>query len=135
MTGISDLERLLSELSPRLLEGDWVFCSIDGSEARLTAALMPLALATFREDEGLSLLLPVSVAKEHALGYEGLFRGITLDVHSSLAAVGLTAAVARSLADAGISANVIAATNHDHVFVPSAESGRALELLRRLSRV
>jgi hypothetical protein len=54
-------------------------------------------------------------------------------VHSSLEAVGLTAAVAGALTAAGISANVVAAFHHDHVFVPAdrAEAAMAqLDLLR-----
>ena len=47
-----------------------------------------------------------------------LFKLITLTVHSSLKSVGLTAAVTSKLAEYEISANVVAAYYHDHIFVP-----------------
>ncbi len=58
---------------------------------------------------------------------------ITLNVHSALEAVGLTAAVATALTREGISANVVAAYYHDHIFVPEVDAERALEALRALS--
>ena len=61
-------------------------------------------------------------------------RRITLTVHSSLEAVGLTAAVATCLAQAGISANVVAAYHHDHVFVPEADAETAVQALRQLQQ-
>ena len=63
------------------------------------------------------------------LPYDGIFRCITLGVHSSLEAVGLTAAVAGKLAAHGIAANVIAAYFHDHVFVQANLADRAIGLL------
>ena len=60
-------------------------------------------------------------------------RQITLKVHSSLEAIGLTAAMSRALMEAGISANVVAAYYHDHIFVPAADAERAVEALRQLS--
>ena len=60
---------------------------------------------------------------------------ITLGVHSSLAAVGLTARVAESLTAHGISANMVAAFHHDHVFVPWDRRDEALIILDNLSKV
>jgi hypothetical protein len=54
-------------------------------------------------------------------------------MHSSLEAVGLTAAVATALAARGIAANVIAGARHDHVFVPAARADDALAALRDLA--
>lgn len=86
------------------------------------------------EDEGLSLVVPREAAEASGLEASAPLRCITLRVHSSLAAVGLTAAVAQALADEGISANVIAGAHHDHVFVPAADAARALGALAALSR-
>ena len=58
---------------------------------------------------------------------------ITLEVHSSLAAVGLTAAFAGALAQANISCNVIAGYYHDHLFVARDDAERALSTLRALA--
>ena len=89
-------------------------------------------LGLFRESEGLTAILPEEIA--HLRGWEIKFRAawITLTVHSDLHAVGLTAAVAGALAQAGISCNVVAAVNHDHLFVPIELGPSALSILERL---
>lgn len=127
---ISDLATLLRRLEPVLQPGVWVYATLPaGAEI---GALRPLA--TFLEVEGLSLI----VAEEQALaaGLPILLRcaWLTLTVHSDLAAVGLTAAVATALADAGISCNMVAAAHHDHIFVPAAAGEEALAVLRRIAR-
>lgn len=90
-------------------------------------------IATFIESEGLTLVLTKDKADESGLNYEGIFRQITLAVHSSLQAVGLTAAVSTKLTAKGISANVIAAYYYDHVFVPSDKAEAALRALKELN--
>ncbi|MFA0698523.1 ACT domain-containing protein, partial [Vibrio sp. 10N.222.49.C9] len=90
-------------------------------------------VGTFIEPEGLTLVLERSVAEQHQLSFDGAFRMITLTVHSSLEAVGLTAAVSTKLAEKGISANVIAAYYHDHIFVQAAKAELALQALNEFS--
>jgi GNAT superfamily N-acetyltransferase len=89
-------------------------------------------IAAFRESEGLSLILSENQSSE--LGLTPLMRAawITLTVHSDLLAVGLTAAFAKALTDAGISCNVVAAAFHDHIFVPTEKANLALRVLRDL---
>ena len=74
-----------------------------------------------------------SRSEKKGLTYETAFKKITLQVHSSLDAVGLTAAVSSALANKGISANVVAAFYHDHVFVPSDRSEEAFQIVSSLS--
>jgi len=130
VSGETDLEKLLTLLQPRLLEGYYVFCTIEEGTGLILDSLRPLA--SYREEEGLSLLLLQQQADQAGLSYDAVFRGITLSVHSSLEAVGFTAAVAGKLAAHGISANVIAAHYHDHVFVPAERADYALQLLTEL---
>ncbi len=130
MAGETDLDKLLTLLQPKLIDGDYVFCTVPGSRYGDLAALNPLA--SYREEEGLSLLLERRDAERGALDYDSVFKGITLSVHSSLDSVGLTAAVANKLATSGIPANVIAAHFHDHVFVPRERADLALQLLTEL---
>lgn len=129
MTGESDLARLLASMSPRLDEAAWVFATVHEEDAVLLAQH---AIASFREKEGLTLVLPQFAAADVELVSAPMAR-VTLEVHSSLEAVGLTAAVAGALAKEGISANVVAAYYHDHIFVPKASAARALVVLRALS--
>ena len=130
MSGLTDLDQLLAHLEPSLREGEYVFITVD--DDTMTDELQPLA--TFAEDEGRSLIVERERAEAAGLAVEGVFRCITLTVRSSLEAVGLTAAVATALAEAGISANVVAAFHHDHVFVPAADAERALSVLRGLQQ-
>ena len=129
MNAEKDLSVLLRNLSPVLADEEYVFISADGEYGDF-ARLEPIC--TFREEEGLSLIVPRRKAIESGHECSTAFRRITLLVNSSLDAVGLTAAVSKALADAGISANVVAACLHDHVFVPSNRAEDALDLLRLL---
>lgn len=131
MAGIDDLPTLLRSMQPQLHPQRWVFCTLpDGTMADAT----PLqTVAMFHEAEGLTLVLEESAAQAAQLDYDGTFAQITLTVHSSLEAVGLTAAVATRLAEHGISANVIAAYYHDHIFVQSHKAEAAMTALATFS--
>lgn len=125
---ISDLDELLRSMSPRLNEGVYVFAAVPkGTDL---VSLDPIA--TFFEDEGISIV----VEESHLVGTGSrvLFRAawITLTVNSDLNSVGLTAAVAKVLADKGISCNVVAAASHDHLFVPVELAKEAIFALEEL---
>ena len=130
MPGETDLGKLLASLSPRLMDGEFVFCSFERARYGDLAQLDPIG--AFSEPEGLTLIVPLSRALEEGLECAAVYRGITLGVHSSLDAVGLTAAFSSRLADCGISANVVAGYYHDHVFVRSEHAQRAIEALATL---
>lgn len=132
MAGERDLDKLLASLSPRLMDDDFVFCTIKDATYGDFAEFSPLA--SFSEDEGLTLVLTKENADRAGFKYEALFRCITLGVHSSIEAVGLTAAVSRRLADLGISTNMMAAYYHDHILVPVEKAADALSALRNLFR-
>ena len=121
-----NLNKLLASISPRLLSGEFVFCTVQGKYGDY-ADLSPLA--TFIESEGLTLVITEENAIKANLSYESIFKCITLTVHSSLDAVGLTAAVSGKLAEKGISANVIAAYYHDHIFVQTEMAELAIKAL------
>jgi len=127
LAGESNLKILLQALAPVLIEGDFVFCSIKNSRYGDFAGARPIA--SFCEQEGLTLVLTEQAAREYGLAYDGLFRCISLGVHSSLQAVGLTAAVAGMLTEHGISANIIAGYYHDHIFVQPEFADFAIGIL------
>lgn len=131
ITTVSGAREMIRAMNPVLQPGRFVFCSSADDAA---APHLAAALATFREAEGLSLLLPEEYAKQAGLAASTPMRQITLKVYSSLTGVGLTAAVATALAAGNIAANVIAATLHDHVFVPAEDAERAMEILARLQK-
>jgi uncharacterized protein len=129
MSGETDLSRLLQHMEPQLNPGQYVFCSLPHDAD--CQGLEPLA--RMHEREGLTLVLPRAQADARGLGYDYVAAWITLHVHSSLAAVGLTASFSAALAQAGVSCNVIAGYYHDHLFVPVERAERALSTLRALA--
>ncbi len=127
---VRQTRQMLAQMSPRLDADEVAFCST--ADVALAERAHPLALGTFREAEGMSLILPRAVAE--ALGFPVALpmRRIELTVHSALDGVGLTAVVASALAAEGIPCNVVAAFHHDHIFVPSAMAAPALGVLKAL---
>lgn len=130
MTGETKLKKLLATMSPTLIDGEFVFLTFKNARYGDHANLQPIA--AFKETEGLTLVVPKSEADSHALSYESVFKGITLEVHSSLDAVGLTAVFSQKLTDHAISANVIAGYFHDHIFVASKDAEKAMSALQEL---
>lgn len=129
MAGETNLRLLLQNLTPNRTEGEYVFCTA----VAVDPLILTESIGSFREREGMTYILPRQQADQLGLHYDAVMAWITLQVHSSLEAVGLTAAVASVLADAGISCNVVAAYYHDHLFVPIRDADRALELLQELT--
>jgi hypothetical protein len=129
MSGERDLARLLAGLDPEVAAEPYVFTRAAGGEVR--AGLRPFA--TVAEDEGLTLVVTREEADRLGLPYDYLAARITLRVHSDPAAVGMTAAFSRVLADAGLSCNVIAGFFHDHLLVPWDRADEAVRLLRGLA--
>jgi len=126
MYGETNLDKLLSSMSPKLDAADYVFCSVNGKLSDFTS-LSPLA--TFVEEEGLTLVITKQLALANNLSFASCFKRISLMVHSSLDAVGLTAAVSAKLTEKGISANVIAGYYHDHIFVQSEKAELAIKAM------
>lgn len=130
VAGESDLRKLLAGMNPELNEGRYVFATVD--DGVVPPGVTPVV--TVAEREGLTLVLPQQEADAAGVAYEYVAGWITLRVHSALEAVGLTAAVARELADAGLSCNVIAGFHHDHLFVPYERASQAVAVLKDLAR-
>lgn len=125
--GETDLARLLASLSPALDPAPHGFALTDTPPAIPFAALVA-------EAEGLTVIAPQTALAAAGLPPGEPWARITLQVHSSLAAVGLTAAVSTALARAGIPANMIAGLHHDHLFVPWERRTEALAILQRLGQ-
>lgn len=130
MPAIADLKELLTHMQPALDPGRYVFVALPAGFPLDPAHVV----ACVREPEGVSVVLPEQVALAHGLPVAFTAAWITLTVHSDLAAVGLTAAVARALGQAGISCNVVAGVHHDHLFVPVDLAQQAMDALHALSR-
>ena len=130
MAGETSLATLLRSMSPQLNDGEYVFCTL--RDGKLPTGLE--IVGSFREREGLTVILERSHAEKAGFSFDYVAAWITLTVHSALDAVGLTAAFATALGNAGISCNVIAAYYHDHIFVGREDAQRAIEVLEALAR-
>ena len=122
---VSDLAELLRTMEPVLFAEPYGFAVWGGP-------LPFAAFATVAEAEGLTVVAPLAAMQAAGMASAPWAR-ISLTVHSDLAAVGLTAAFARALGDAGISANVIAGYYHDHIFVSWAQREAAVAALQALA--
>ncbi|QEM05152.1 ACT domain-containing protein [Mucilaginibacter rubeus] len=128
-TGETNLNALLKNMTPVLHDGDYVYCT--------TASLNDIntddIIAFFKEQEAVTLILKKETADKLNLEYSYVAAWITLTIHSSLEAIGLTAAFATVLAKENISCNVVAAYYHDHIFVAKKDAERAIATLRKLA--
>jgi uncharacterized protein len=131
MSGETNLGNLLKEMKPELNSGEYVYCLADSKEQAMS--LEPLLY--FLESEGVTMILPREKADSLNIPYATTWAWITLTVHSSLEAVGLTAAFSKALTDANISCNVVAAFYHDHIFVPAHDARPAMHVLQKLTGV
>jgi hypothetical protein len=130
MSGITNLKQTLSLL--RVFSDDikYGFASI-----RMTTDIdRNEVLATFQEDGRLAIIAPIDYLESKNIENEGPYAKLTIDVHTSLELVGLTAVLASKLAEHGISANVVAAFYHDHIFVKYEHRNKAIELLEDLKK-
>jgi len=130
MSGEKDLQKLLKHMQPVLNTGEYVFSvtkNIDG-------ILRSDTLFEFKEAEGTTVVLEKEKAIFLKLKYQFICSWITLKIHSSLDAVGLTAAFSSALTTHNISCNVVAGFYHDHIFVDTKDTTKAMEVLTSLSK-
>ena len=130
MSGETNLNKLLASMSPSCDNQMYGFATMDKASFN---ALSIVPKCVFVEDEGFTVIATIDELVDNNIECMGPFACITLTVHSSLEAVGLTAAFATALGDADISANVVAAYYHDHIFVDWADKQAAMTVLERLA--
>ena len=130
MSGEKDLEKLLKSMKPEHVSGDYVFCKVEKFENLDWNNVVML----FKEKEAITLILKKEIADQLQLDYSVVMSWITLTVHSSLEAVGLTAAFSKALSEKNISCNVVAAYYHDHIFVNQKDIDEAMKVLSTFSK-
>lgn len=129
MNGEKNLEKLLSGISPQLNDGEYVFISTKDFQL----VKREDAICEFKEKEGVTFVIRKELADDLNLAYSFVAAWITLEIHSSLEAVGLTAAFSQALANNNISCNVIAGFYHDHIFVNHSEGSKAVNVIKEIT--
>jgi hypothetical protein len=130
--GETNLNSLLGTLSPILSPETYVWITTTQPLGSLPlATLQPIHL--YHETEGFTLVTTKESAETHGFEYTFPCKKITLKVHSSLEAVGMTAAISGRFTELGVSANVVSGYYHDHVFVPEGKEGIAMRGLEELT--
>jgi hypothetical protein len=125
-SGETDLDYLIKNMQPILEDEDLVFCSLSPARAE---EYFVLCQGYYVEREGITVIIGKHLADLNDLAYDLLFKRITLNVHSSLIAVGFLARITEVLAAQGFSMNVVSAFYHDHLYIQSDQAQAALETL------
>lgn len=128
MSGLTDLQQTLQSLKVLCDDIEYGFASVE-DDSKIERDKV---LATFHENGRLATIAPKEYLDSLSIENEGPYAKLTIDVHTSLELVGLTAVMSTELAKNGISANVVAAFYHDHVFVQYDLRQKAIQLLERL---
>jgi len=129
MNGETNVQLLIKNMQPELQAGAYVFAQVDD----LSMIDIHRVIGLFKEKEAYTVIVEKHIADEWKLSYQYEAAWIILTVHSSLEAVGLTAAFSNALSNAGISCNVVAAFYHDHVFVDVKDAAKAMEVLLNMA--
>jgi hypothetical protein len=124
--GESDLDHLIRNMQPVLEDDELVFCCVPPEQGE---RYFPICQGYYTEREGITVIISRHLADLDELSYDYVFKRITLDVHSSLGAVGFLARITEVLAAQGISVNVVSAFYHDHLYVMSDQAQLAVDTL------
>lgn len=123
--GVTDLKELISNMEPILNEGEYVFATVSNIES----IPREVTVCEIKEREGITAVVSKENAEKLGLSFEFIASWITLNIHSSLEAIGLTAAFSAALTRNEISCNVIAGYYHDYIFVDKKDKEKAMSVL------
>ena len=130
LEGETNLHKIIKTMSPELNPGEYIFYSTNDPSQFDQKEIIGL----FNEKEGVTVIISRELADRKKIPHKFIASWITLNVHSSLEAVGLTAAFSTALANENISANVIAGYYHDHIFVAKEVADNAMKALIQLTK-
>lgn len=129
MTGSTNLTHLLAAMEPVLSDDVLVFATMGAAD--IPETISPVMV--FNEAEGTTLILKQDEAKTHGIDYEFPCRMITLNIHSSLDAVGFLAVITTHLAALDVGVNPVSGFFHDHLFIPHERAHDVMATLEALS--
>lgn len=128
MSGKLNLDEVLKTLNVSCDDIEYGFANVKDGTFIPTKEI----IGTFQETEALTLIATKNYFEQQNIKYDGSYAKLTIDVHTSLDLVGLTAILSSKLAENGISANVVAAYFHDHIFVQYPLRQKAISAILQL---
>ncbi|CAK4028320.1 Hypothetical predicted protein [Lecanosticta acicola] len=136
-SGTTNLRELIKSTTPILEPEQFVFAHLLADSSKLPDTFSRMSELNvkmlFREREAWTIILPQAVADREGLGYEFPCRQITLNIHSSLDAVGFIAAIAARLTRLSVGVNCVAAYYHDHLFIPTGREDSVVAELEAMA--
>ncbi len=117
-------------MTPILQSGEYVFVTLKD----VSCIKREDTICEFKESEGTTVIINRVKADALKLSYQFVSSWITLEIHSSLDAVGLTGVFSTELAKHNISCNVVAGYYHDHIFVAKKDADKTINVLKNLSK-
>lgn len=130
--GETDLAAMLETLTVSVRPEPYVVVALPPDET--APPIGSGVAAVIDETEGPTVIATLSRAAHESWPHDFVASWLTLDIHSALTAVGLTATFSRQLGRAGIPCNVIAGFFHDHILVPVEKTDAAVEVIEALAR-
>lgn len=127
-SGGTNLAKLIASMQPKLMPHTYVFAKTQDKALAAKAD----ALMTFHETEATTLILRQTEADKHGIDYDFPCRQITLNIHSSLEAVGFIALIATQLSKYNMGVNPVAGFYHDHLFIDVNRADDAMQALAEL---
>ena len=128
--GETELAVLISNMEPILNDGEYVFSTVSNTDS----IPREITICEIKEKEGTTVVISKKHAEQLGLPFEFVASWITLNIHSSLEAVGLTSAFSAELSRHEISCNVVAGYYHDHIFVDIKDKEKAMNALRSMTK-
>ncbi len=132
MAGEMDLAKMLETLTVSVRPDHYVLVALPPEVT--PPPLGDGVAAVIDEAEGPTIIATISRAAREQWPHDFVASWLTLDIHSALEAVGLTATFSRQLGRAGIPCNVIAGFYHDHILVPVDKTDAAVEVIEALAK-
>ena len=137
--GETSLPTLVSTMKIIAHPTTYVFATLPSTQINFPDFPIPFSeiLLFFREPatsppNQTTLILSRTLAETHNIPHIYPCKMLTINVHSSLSAVGFMAVLATKLAERGVSVNPVSGYFHDHLFVPVERAEEAVEVLEGL---
>ena len=127
---MTDLEAMLQTLTVSVRPDRYTFIDVPSGAAPRVGNGVAAVISEAGSD---TVVATIERAEHEGWPIDFVAAWLTLDIHSALHAVGLTAAFSAALADAGIPCNVLAGFRHDHLLVQSQRADEAVVALKSFS--